>query len=106
MQTQFAITEVGGNQYIVRAGNIIEVDLVDQEVGSEIESAVLLLSDEAGQDVTVGTPFVDGKKVKNRVVEHFRGEKIRVFKMKSKKNYSRTFGFRADKTRLEVLSVA
>jgi large subunit ribosomal protein L21 len=49
----------------------------------------MLLSDEEGKDVKVGTPFVDGSKVELKVLEQFKGEKVRVFKMKAKKRYAR-----------------
>ncbi|MDP2103887.1 MAG: 50S ribosomal protein L21 [Candidatus Gracilibacteria bacterium] len=101
-----AIVEIGGNQFTVKVGDIIEVDNQNIEAGTSFDAQPLLVSDEAGKSVKVGTPFVEGGKVSLKVIEDFRDEKIRVFKMKSKKRYSRTIGFRADKTKLEVLSIA
>jgi large subunit ribosomal protein L21 len=54
----------------------------------------------------VGAPFLDGAKVECKVTEHTRGDKVRVFKMKSKKHYHRTAGFRAAQTKLEVTSIS
>ncbi|OIP54090.1 50S ribosomal protein L21 [Candidatus Gracilibacteria bacterium CG2_30_37_12] len=102
----FAIVEIGGNQFTVKVGDIIEVDNQNTEVGSIMEVQPLLVLDEDGSTVKVGTPVVEGGKVSLKVIEDFRGEKIRVFKMKSKKRYARTFGFRPDQTKLEVTAIA
>lgn len=101
-----AIVEIGGKQYTVKAGDVIDVDNQAQEIGSEIAVSPLLVAKEDGSDVKVGAPVVEGAKVTLKVVENFKGDKVTVFKMKSKKRYSRTRGFRAHLTKLEVLAVA
>ena len=102
----FAIVEIGGNQFTVKVGDIIEVDNQNTEIGSTIEVQPLLVSSEDGATVKVGTPVVEGAKVSLKVLEDYRGDKIRVFKMKSKKRYARTFGFRPELTQLEVTAIA
>lgn len=102
----FAIVEIGGNQFTVKVGDIIEVDNQNAEIGSIMDIVPLLVSTEDGATVQVGTPVVEGAKVSMKVLEDFRGEKIRVFKMKSKKHYARTSGFRPDLTKLEVTAIA
>lgn len=102
----FAIVEIGGNQFTVKVGDIIEVDNQNTEIGSTIEVQPLLVSSEDGATVKVGTPVVEGAKVSLKVLKDYRGEKIRVFKMKSKKHYARTFGFRPEQTKLEVTAIA
>jgi large subunit ribosomal protein L21 len=101
-----AIVEIGGKQYTVKAGDVIEVDNRNEEVGAKIVVSPLLLAKEDGSQVTVGTPSVEGGEVTFKVLENFRGDKVTVFKMKSKKRYSRTRGFRAQLTKLEVVKVA
>ncbi len=102
----FAIVEIGGNQFTVKVGDIIEVDNQNTEIGSTMELQPLLVSTEDGITVKIGTPVVEGAKVSLKVLENFRGEKLRVFKMKSKKRYARTFGFRPEQTKLEVTAIA
>ncbi len=101
-----AVIELGGNQFIVRQGDVIDVKKLDQEINATITTEALLVSDEEGKETKVGTPTVEGSKVELKVVDQFKGDKVRVFKMKSKKRYSRNKGFRAHLTKLEVLSVA
>jgi len=101
-----AVIEIGGNQFIVKKGDIIDVDNQNAKIWSKIKVSPLLISSEDGKDIKVGTPMVADSTVELKVIEDFKDEKIRVFKMKSKKRYSRTKGFRAAKTKLEVLAIA
>ena len=67
---KYAIVESGGKQYKAVEGEMIEVDRLADEEGAEIElERVLMLVD--GDDYTVGTPEVDGVKVKATVAAHF-----------------------------------
>ncbi len=100
-----AVIELGGNQFIVRKGDIIETKKQDAEVNSKITTEALLLSDEEGKETKVGTPLVEGSKVELKVLEQGKWDKVRVFKMKAKKRYMRNKGFRPSITQLEVVSV-
>lgn len=100
-----AVLEIGGNQFIVKKWDVIDVDNQNLEIGDTIKMNPILVSDEEWKETKIGTPILESV-VEFKVLENFREEKIRVFKMKSKKRYARTKGFRACKTRLEVLSVA
>lgn len=101
-----AIVEIGGKQYTVEPGQMIDVDHQNLEIGASLEVSALLLADPEGTTVTVGTPLVDGSKVVFSVIDNFKDEKIRVFKIIPKKRHTRTHGFRALKTRLQVVSIA
>ncbi len=101
-----AVIELGWNQFTVKAGDIIDVKKQDKDVDSTFTMEALLTSDEEGKETKVGTPLVAGSKVELKVLEQFKGDKVRVFKKKSKKRYTRNVGFRAALTKLEVLSVA
>ncbi|MEI6711938.1 MAG: 50S ribosomal protein L21 [bacterium] len=99
-----AVIETGGKQYIVKQGDIFVVDRLDEALESHTFTP-LLLSDDAG-GTQIGAPLVEGAKVVCDVVEHLRADKVRVFKMKSKKHYHRTRGFRASQTQLKVVSIS
>ena len=101
-----AVIELGWNQFIVRKGDIIDVKKQDTEVGKTITTEALLISDEDGKETKIWTPVVEWAKVELKVVDQFLGEKVRVFKMKSKKRYMRNKGFRPHLTKLEVTSIA
>ncbi|MFZ2255587.1 MAG: 50S ribosomal protein L21 [Patescibacteria group bacterium] len=101
-----AVVELGGKQYTVEVGQALVVDHQHHDVGTSFDVAAMLVASPDGKTVKVGTPTVDGSKVTLKVEEHFKGEKVRVFKIKSKKRYMRTAGFRPHQTRLVVESIA
>ncbi|MBW7954942.1 50S ribosomal protein L21 [Candidatus Gracilibacteria bacterium] len=101
-----AVIELGGNQFIVRKGDVIDVKKLAKEVNDTLSVEAMLISDEEGKDVKVGAPLLNGSKVEFKVLEQFKDEKVRVFKMKAKKRYVRNIGFRASMTKLEVLNIA
>lgn len=79
----------------------LDVDRLPVEVGATVElEEVLLVAADDG--VQVGRPMVEGARVVAEVVEHLRGEKIRVFKYKNKTRYRRRKGHRQNYTRLTI----
>ena len=72
-----AVIELGGNQFIVRKGDVIDVKKQDAKLKSKISADVMLLSDEEGKETKVGSPFVEGAKVELKVVEHYKDKKVR-----------------------------
>lgn len=102
----FAVVEIAGHQYQVEKGRTFMIDRQDAEIGSTIDIDQVLLLSKDGTDAMVGAPYVAGAKVTLKVLEQGRGEKIRVFKMKAKKRYRRTFGHRSYLTKVEVTSIA
>ena len=88
----YAIIATGGKQYRVSEGDVIYIEKIDAQVDSTVSFDVLLVGNDG--DVKIGTPVVEGVKVEGKVVGQIRGEKIIVFKYKSKKNYRRKQGHR------------
>lgn len=101
-----AVIELWWNQFTVKVGDIIDVKKLSKKEGETVETSALLIWDEEGKDVKIGTPLIEGSKVTLKVLDEYRGEKVRVFKMKAKKRYARTMGFRPDLTKLEVTAIA
>jgi len=100
---KYAIVQSGSKQIRAEVGKFITVDLMPKSAGDSVEFEVLLVAD--GGNVKVGTPLVAGAKVTTTVVEHFRGEKIRIFKYKPKERERKQGGHRQDYTRLKVESI-
>ena len=99
----YAIIAAGGRQYRVSQGDVIYIDKVNQEEGSAISFDVLMTGGDG--DVKVGNPVIDGAKVEGKVLAQVKGEKIRVYKYKSKKNYHRTQGHRQPYTKVEITAI-
>ncbi len=100
----YAIIETGGKQYRVQQGDVIFVEKLDLSPNATVDFDVLLLGKEDG--VTVGKPLVSGAKVKAKVLGQVKGEKIIIFKYKSKKNYRRKQGHRQPYTKLEITGIS
>ena len=98
----YAIIKTGGKQYKVAEGDTINIEKLPAEVGAEVQFDVLMLG---GETVTVGTPIVAGAKVTGKVIEHGKGEKVRIFKYKPKKDYRKSQGHRQLFTKVEITSV-
>src|SRR5881227_1586840 len=93
----FAVFKSGGRQYKVSVGQRLEVNRLPVEVGKQVQfDEVLLISDAA--NTMVGTPLVENAMVLATATEHGRGEKLIVFKYKSKKRYRHRRGHRQELT--------
>lgn len=98
---EYAVIETGGKQYIVKIGDILEVDKLPAEKnGSVTFDAVLLYV--TNSTVKIGTPTVSAIRVKAKVLEQIKGEKIHVRKFKAKSRYRRVMGFRPLLTRVQI----
>ncbi len=97
----YAIIETGGKQYKVKPGQTIEVERLAAAEGSMIElDKVLLLAD--GEDITVGTPVVDGARVTAKSLGEQKGEKVIVYTYKAKVHYRNKSGHRQVLSRLLI----
>ena len=99
----YAVIVTGGKQYRVSQGDIIYVEKLDQEVDSKVNFDVLMLGSE--DSVEIGTPTLAGAKVEGKVLAQVKGEKLIIFKYKSKKNYHRKAGHRQQYTKVEITSI-
>jgi len=98
---KYAVLVTGGKQYKVSEDDLLEVEHLDtQKDNKVIFSDILLYADE--DNVQVGTPYVKGVSVETTVLEHMRGEKIRVAKFKAKARYRRVTGHRQSLTKIKI----
>jgi large subunit ribosomal protein L21 len=97
----YAIIETGGKQLKVEEGQTIYVEKLNAEAGETVTFDKVLFVG-GTDDVKIGSPLVDGASVTAKVVEHGRGKKIVVFKLKKRKNYRRKQGHRQPFTKVTV----
>ena len=100
----YAVFSTGGKQYRASTGDIIKVEKLEAEKGSTVELDSVLMIGE-GEDVKVGTPYISGGKVTAKVVEHGRGEKIKIVKFKRRKHHMKKMGHRQYFTALEIIGI-
>ncbi len=98
----YAIIMTGGKQYRVSEGDTIYIEKLDNEVDDIVSFPVMMLS---GETIEVGAPYIDGASVTGKIVKQGRGEKIRILKYKSKKNYRRKAGHRQPFTQVLITGV-
>jgi len=99
---KIAVVKSGGKQYLVKENDVIVVDKITAEKAVDLET--LAIFDDADGAVEVGTPVLT-KKTKAEVVEQGQGEKVRIARFKSKVRYRKVMGFRAQLTKLKILSI-
>ncbi len=95
-----AVIATGGKQYLVKEGDIIRVEKIDQEKSKKIEFDQVLMVNKEGEYI-IGRPLVEKAKVTGKVLNQGKAKKIIVFKYKSKKKYRKKTGHRQPYT--EVL---
>lgn len=98
----YAVVDLGGKQYRVEEGSVITVDRLQAEQGDKVTLRPVMFR---GDDVVLDAKGLEKIKVEATVTEHLRGEKIKVFKYKAKKGYSRRAGHRSELTKLEITSL-
>jgi large subunit ribosomal protein L21 len=101
----YAIVETGGKQYRVKPGDTVAVERLTGEPGESLDLDRVLLVAGNGNKARIGSPGVEGAVVRAEVVEHIRGEKIIVFRYKSKVRYRRKTGHRQALTRLRITDI-
>lgn len=98
----FAVIKTGGKQYLVREGQNILVEKLELEIGSKITWPAMMVADEAGGEMKVGRPNINGAKVEVEVVEQGRAKKVSVVKYKPKVRYRRNVGHRQPFTKIKI----
>ena len=95
-----AIIETGGKQYRVAPGDVIRVEKLAGDAGSEVELKPLAVFKDEGE--LVAGDALTGARVSGTILGEGRGEKIIVFKFKPKKQYKRTIGHRQSYTTVKI----
>jgi len=89
----FAIIETGGKQYKVQEGDSIKVELLEGEVNSEIKIDKVLMI-KTDDDISVGTPYVDGVSVTTTKTADTKNKKLTIYKYKRRKDWDKKKGHR------------
>lgn len=100
----YAVIRTGGKQYKVALGDVITVERVTIPSQDTITFSDVLMTAEDGK-ATFGQPLLTGTIVTGKVLEHIRGEKIRVAKYKAKVRYRRVTGHRQELSQIQIESI-
>ena len=99
----YAIVKTGGKQYKVAAGDKLNIEKLNVEVGEKVELTAICVVD--GENVVADPAEAAKTKVVATVIEQFKGEKAIIFKFKKRKNYKRLRGHRQQLTRVQIESI-
>ncbi|MBQ7227852.1 MAG: 50S ribosomal protein L21 [Clostridia bacterium] len=98
----YAVIVTGGKQYKVSEGDVIEVEKLEGEAGTQVEFTALMVVD--GENVTVGADVK--ATVTGEIVKQGKTKKIVVFKYKPKKNERKKNGHRQAFTKVKITKIA
>jgi len=101
----YAIVEASGKQFWLQSNRYYDLDRCHAEVDDVLTIDKVLLVKE-GKDLKLGKPYIKEAKVEIKVLEHRRGPKILVYKMRPKKKTRRKNGHRQELTRVLVQSIS
>lgn len=101
----YAVIKSGGKQHRVTQGEVLKLEKIEAATGDTIQfDEVLLVTD--GDNVTIGTPVVEGAAVSAEVLSHGRGEKVRIIKFRRRKHSMKRQGHRQWYTEVKITDIA
>ena len=100
----YAVIETGGKQHRVAPGDVITVEKLVGETGSEVELGKVLAVVQDSGEIVIGAAAATAK-VKGTIIDKDREQKILVFKFKRKKQYKRTIGHRQWSTDVKISEI-
>ena len=101
----YAIIKTGSKQHRVSEGEVLSVEKLTGEKGTEvIFNEVLMVSGD--KKIKIGKPYVDDAKVYGEIIEQKKGPKIQVFRMKRRKGFRKKTGHRQELTSMKITKIA
>jgi len=98
---KYAIVEISGRQFWIETGKYYDFNRIPTELGKKITlNRVLLVNNEG--ELLIGKPYVETVKIKGKILEHLRGKKTIVYKMRPKKKTRKKQGHRQELTRVLI----
>lgn len=100
----YAVIETGGKQAKVAKNDVIAVEKLESDVGSEIKiGTVLMVKD--GNSVHIGDPYVKGAHVVCKILGSKRADKVVAFKYKKRKSEKKKIGHRQNLSTIKVIEI-
>ena len=102
---KYAIVEISGRQFWIETGKYYDFNRIPTELGKQITlNRVLLLNNDG--DVLIGKPYLETVTIKGKILEHLRGKKTIVYKMRPKKKTRKKQGHRQELTRVLIEDIS
>ncbi len=101
---KMAVVKTGGKQYLVKENQELIVDRLQGKEKEQIKLPTLAAFDEEKAMLDLGTPMVQAQ-VEAEILNHLKGDKLRIQRFKSKVRYRKVKGFRPQLTRIKITKV-
>ena len=101
----YAVIKTGGKQYRVSRGDTLKVEKLEAGEGDSVEFDQVLMVGE-GEDIKIGTPYVEGSRVSARVKSQGRAPKVEIIKFRRRKHHMKRMGHRQDYTEVEITGIS
>ena len=102
---KYAIVEISGRQFWIEMGKYYDLNRIPIKIGEEIILNRVLLCNNDG-DVLVGKPYLNNVKITGKILQHLRGNKTVVYKMRPKKKTRKKQGHRQELTRVLIEEIS
>ena len=98
---KYAVIEISGEQHLVQEGQVLNVEKIEGNDGSNLKiDKILLFVD--GEKVEIGKPYLDKIKVDLQIIKQYKDKKLDVYKYRSKSRYRRKIGHRQQLTQVKI----
>ena len=102
---KYAIVEISGRQFWIETGKYYDFNRIPTELDKQITlNRVLLLNDEG--NILIGKPYLESVQVQGKIIEHLKGKKTIIYKMKPKKKTRKKQGHRQELTRVLIEDIS
>lgn len=102
---KYAIVEISGRQFWIEQGKYYDLNRIRTELGKQIVfNRVLLIN--SNNDLLIGKPYVKSVVIRGKILAHFRGKKLIIYKMRSKKKTRKKQGHRQELTRVLIKDIS
>ncbi len=101
----YAVLLTGGKQYRVMQGEILRVEKLEGDIGSELKfenEQVLMLAD--ADNIHLGDAL-KGSSIGATIKSHGRADKIRIVKFRRRKHHRKQMGHRQSYTEIEITGI-
>ena len=101
---KYAIVEISGRQFWIETGKYYDFNRIPIKLGKQITLNRVLLLNNNG-NILIGKPYIESVKIKGKILEHLRGKKTIVYKMRPKKKTRKKQGHRQELTRVFIENI-
>ena len=99
----YAVIKTGGKQYRVQEGDMLKIEQLAGDGGSNVDFDILMLAD--GENITCGTPVIAHAKATAEIISHGRHQKIKIIKFRRRKHHMKRMGHRQNYTQVKITAI-